>query len=469
MAKKNYDELAQQVLTLVGGKDNVITCLHCATRLRFNVKDKGLVQEEELQALKSVVGIQWFGEQIQLIIGTDVEFLYNAVCKIAGFEGGGVIQENLDAPQDQSVKATLKRMGSGALQKCAAVFSSLLPVLTACGMMTTLRLILTSFNLVPADNPVVVYMNAIGNVIFYFMPFFVGYTTAKAFKLNELYGILIAGCLMHPTIMGMAGSSIQYFFLNIDIFNYSSSLLPVFLCVALFSYVFKFIDARMPKNFRTLLTGLISCAIVIPILMCFVAPIGYHLGIWLAEAIESFYMSMGFVAGALFTGFLSFIIMTGVHHALNTVFLANFATLGYCYIKPALLLNNLAVAGSTLGYALRIKDKDLRATAIADGIMGIFGRSEPALYGFGFKYRTPLVGNVIGGMLAGALYTILGVRQYVSAPGNIFSLPSYLTSQENFYGMLASVIVALAASFVVSFILGGRDQAKMKQMEEAKV
>lgn len=334
-----------------------------------------------------------------------------------------------------------------------------MPALTACGMMTTLRLILTTFNIVSADNEAVAFMNAIGNVIFYFMPFFVGYNTAKAFKINELYGILIAGCLMHPSIMEYAGGSIRYFFLNIQIFDYSSSLLPVFLCVALFSYVFKFIDGHMPKNFRTLLSGLISCAIVIPALMWLIAPIGYHLGIWLAKTIESFYLSLGFVAGALFTGFLSFIIMTGVHHALNTVFLANFATLGYCYIKPALLLNNVSVAGSTLGYALRIKDKDLRATAIANGIMGFFGRSEPALYGIGFKYRTPLVGNVVGGMLSGALYTILGVRQYVSAPGNIFSLPSYLTSKENFYGMLAAFAVALVASFIVSFILGGRDKA----------
>lgn len=459
MAKKNYEEMSKQILTFVGGPENIASCMHCLTRLRFDVKDKGLVQEEALKNVSGVVGIQWFNAQIQIIIGTDVEQLYAVVCRNGGFEREDRIDELLDEEEkDRSVKGVIKRIGGNILQKCATVFTPLLPALTACGMITTVSLILTNFHVFSSEDTIIIYMNAIGNVIFYFMPFFVGYNTAKAFRVNELYGILVAGCLMHPTIMEYANQSIHYFFLDIPIFDYSSSILPVFLSVALFSYIFTFVDSHMPRNFRSLLSGLISCVIVIPLLMCFIAPIGYDLGIWLAQIIEQFFLTFGFVAGALFTGFLSFFIMTGMHHALNTVFVANFATLGYCYIKPALLLNNLSVAGSTLGYALRIKDKNIRSMAIANGIMGIFGRSEPALYGIQFKYRTPLIGNVAGGLAAGALYTILGVRQYISAPGNIFSLPSYLTSPENFYGMLASVILAIVVSFVVSFIIGGRNQ-----------
>lgn len=125
MAKKNYDELAQLILELIGGKDNISTCLHCATRLRFNVKDKGLVKEEEIRKLSGIVGIQWFGEQVQLIIGTEVEFVYNAVCKIADFEQEKAINENLDAKgkQDKDAKTLLKKAGSGVLQKCATVFT----------------------------------------------------------------------------------------------------------------------------------------------------------------------------------------------------------------------------------------------------------------------------------------------------------------------------------------------------------
>lgn len=458
MAKKNYDELSSRILDLVGGKGNVTNCTHCVTRLRFYVKDRSLVNVDEINKISGVLGTQWFSDQLQIIIGPEVDEVYKQVCKVCGFAEEAAIDENLDG--DLSGKKSVKQIASDILIKISNAFVALLPGLTACGMCTTLRLILVNFKVLPSDNPTIVFMNSIGNIIFYFMPFFVAVETAKQFKVPTVYGILIAGSLLEPNIAAKAGDYVQFFFMKIPVFGYSSSILPALLCVIIFSYLYHWIEPKLPRNFRTLLMGLISCVIIIPIMLWILAPIGYKAGIVLANTIQGFYDKFGILAAALFTGFLSFIIMTGMHHTINTVFVTNFATLGYCPIKPALLLNNLCVAGSTLGYAMHIKDKDARAACIADGVMGIFGRSEPALYGFGFKYRTPLFGNVIGGLVAGALYYALGVRQYVSAPGNIFSLPSYLTSKENFTGMLISVIVAFCVSFAVSLIMGRKDANK---------
>lgn len=445
MAKKNYDELLKAILENIGGKENVSNCMHCVSRLRFNVKDKTLVNEEALNALELIQGTQWYDNQIQLIIGSEVKKVYKALCEYAGFEEEAAIQENLD----------IKKKEKGAVMKALSnIFLPILPALTAGGMVKAIAMLLQMAGVIAADSGFMTICNIIGDVPFYFMPFIVGYTTAKEFKVNEVFGIMIAGILLYPTIMNNAGGTIKFLFMDIPCYAYSSTVLPVILSVIVFAYAYRFVDRFVPGDFSLVVSGPLVFLVLMPVILWVVAPAGDYIGQVIASGIEAFFNTLGPIAGALFTGLLSFYIMTGMHHALNTVIIQNMTVLGYDYFMPLIVINNMVVAGSTLGMALRIKDKKLRNSGISCGSMALLGISEPALYGFGFRYRIPLIGNVIGGAITGALAMILGVKCMTFGSVGIFCVPSYANTTANLIGIIICMVVAFVISFAISFVMG---------------
>ena len=457
MAKKNYSEIAQQIIDHVGGSENIDLCFHCATRLRLILKDFSKADIEGLKSIDGVVSTQVTGDQLQVIIGQDVGDVYTQVCKLGNIKEQDAIDEHPD-PDMPVEKNRVKAYFTGLMMKCSAIFSSILEVLCAAGLIKALQSLLLTFGILSATSGEYIVLNALGDALFYSLPFFLGYSTAKENKIPPFYGMLVAAVLMYPTFLSQtSGATIHFLFFDIKCYAYSSTVLPVILSVILFAYVYKLFHKIVPKDLSFLLVGFLTCLVSLPVILAFIAPIGDYCGELLSTVLGAFFTNYGPLAGAVFTGLCSFYVMSGMHHALVSVMIYNFTTLGYDYFYPGIIANNVAVAGAVLGYAMHMKDKNMKSASISNGLIALVaGVSEPALYGVAFKYRTPLIGIIIGGAAAGAVYMMMGVKCYVFGSSGLLGFAGFVNSTANLVGFIVMVAVAFIVSFIVSYISGAK-------------
>lgn len=442
-----YEQLCNDILQIIS-TDNIQDVFCCITRLRLIVKDKSIIDREQLEAIEGVLQVKEMGNQIQLVIGTHVPDVYREFCSITGFKEKDVIDDDDEQPTGE--KAPISSM---ILETLSSIFLPVLPAFCTGGMIKSLVLILTTFGLIAGDSGVATVLNAVGDAPFYFLPFLVGMTTAKRFGLNQVFGLMIAGCLLYPTFLNQtAGASIQFLFFQVPAYSYASSVLPTILCVIAFSYLYKAVDRCIPANLKIVLSGTISFAIFMPVLLAVVAPLGNYAGILLSQGINAGFATMGPVAGALFGGLLPFIIMAGMHSATFPVILQNLATTGFDVLMPGFFVNNIAVAGATIGASFKLKGK-MRSAAFSNGAIGLLGITEPALYGIDVKYKQPLIGAILGGAAGGAAYMLFGVKCFVFAQPGLFSIPGYIDGTSNLMFMGISLLIAFVTAFAYSFVM----------------
>ena len=449
-----YQKLCDDILAVVS-KDNIQDVFCCITRLRLIVKDKSAVDVGKLEGIKGIIQVKETGNQLQLVIGTHVRDVYEDFCSITGFTEKASIGDD-ETPKNQG------SIASRVLDVISSIILPILPAFITGGMIKSLVLILTTFNMAPSTSGAVAVLNAIGDAPFYFLPFLVGMTTAKRFRLNQAFGVMIAGCLMAPTFINQTmGEDIRFLFFSIPSFSYASSMLPTALSVIAFSYLFRLVDKHIPTNFRIIFSGFISFTLFMPILLAVVAPLGNYCGEAMSSGIVALFDAAGPLAGALVSGLMPLMVMAGMHTALFPFMLQNITDLGFDPLIVTGLVSNFAVAGAVLGAAFKLKNAHARSEAIPGGILGILGVTEPALYGVAVKYHKPLMSSIIGGAIGGALYMLLGVRSYVFAAPNIFMLAGFIDKSNNLLFCVIVLIVTFIASFAVSYfwMRGNEDEA----------
>jgi len=444
-----YEKLCNDILQVID-EDNIQDVFCCVTRLRFVLKNNN-VDKKALEEIDGIIQVKETASQLQLVIGSHVQEVYRDFCEITGFEANTQLA-------DDNVKQGTNNKKSSIVEKVldtlSSIFLPIMPALVAGGMLKSVVLILTTLKIIDGSNGIGIVLNSIGDVPFYFLPFMVGLTTAKRFKLNEMFGLMVAGTLLYPTFMNQtAGAAITFGFFDIPAYNYASTVLPTILSVIAFSYLFKLVDGFVTSNLKLVFSGLITFAIFMPILLFIVAPLGNYLGVGLGSVTQALFNTTGPLAGALFAGLMSFIVMAGMHSALFPIMLQNLGSIGYSFLFPAFFINNIAVSGATLGASFKIKDPKIRAAAVSSGGLGILGITEPALYSFDIKYKQPLVGIIIGGAVGGALYMLLAVKCYKFVLPGLFSLPAYLDDGNNLIFMILTLLVTFIVSFIYSFIM----------------
>ena len=232
---KKYDELADQIIDSVGGKQNIGRCFHCMTRLRFNLKDSGLADVENIKKL-GVIGAQFSGEQLQIIIGNEVKEVYEAVCKKTGLNTEKAIDEDLDSGKKEklTVKGVLNKVADGVVG-CVA---PLLTILIGSGLLKAVVMVAQNFG-VAADAPTLTGLSFIADSAFYFMPAFLGGFAAKKFGANIALGMMLGASLIHPTFIEnvASGNPGSIYGLPIYAASYSSTVVPAILSVWVMSIV----------------------------------------------------------------------------------------------------------------------------------------------------------------------------------------------------------------------------------------
>lgn len=450
---KNYDALAKQVLELVGGRENVASAMHCYTRLRINCKDTSIVDLDAIKQL-DVLGAQFTGEQLQVIIGNEVKEVYEAFIEQSGLQKEAMIDEKLDDVPAKK-KWTIKGMLTGIVDAIVACVIPLIPILIGSGVLQAIVLIIQQFGWLPADSPTLVTINFVANAAFYFLPVFVGFFAAKKFGANVALGAMLGAALIHPTFVSMvtAGDAGSVFGLPIYSASYSSTIVPIILAVWVMSYVEKFISRYSPKAIRTILEPSLTLIIMIPLTFCLLAPLGAMLSDGFASLLTWFYGIFGPLAVAAFAAIVPWVVMVGIHIGTTAISVTTIAQTDIdAFMMPGFFISNFAQGAACLAVGIKAKTTELRSFAYSCAFSNVVpGISEPGMYGITLRYKTPMAGAMIGAAAGGLYFGLTGTGALQFLPPNIFAFVGYM-GEGAFAGNLMNAIIGVVIAMVVAFI-----------------
>lgn len=463
MTKKNFKELATNIIDCIGGKANVTNCIHCYTRLRFNLKDNGLANLEKIKNL-SVIGAQFSGEQLQIIIGYDVTDVYKEVCSQLDIKETEALEVNEDGDLGVKQKVTFKSVVNSIIDGIVGCVVPTIPILVGSGVIQAIILILENLNVVTAENPTVITLTYVANAAFYFLPIFVAFFGAKKFGGNPALGAMLGAVLVHPTLVEMvnAGDAGSVFGISIYAASYSSTIVPAILSVYVMSLIEKQIAKYSPKVLKSILEPTLTLIIMTPLTLCILAPLGAILSGWFADAIMWFYGIFGAVAVGLLTAIIPIVVMLGMHIGTVPFSVQMIASTGSDPIMmPAFFISNFAQGAACLGVGIKTKDKDLKSFAFTSAFSDIVpGISEPGMYGITLKYKTPMYAAMIGSFAGGLYFGIMSVGAQAFVPPNIFAITSYIANNpSNIINAIIGVVITMVVTFVMTMILY-KDEAK---------
>lgn len=449
MAKQKFNELAINILELIGGKENIVYFVHCVTRLRFNLKDKGLVNIEEIEKLQGVLGTQWQGDQFQIILGQNVAEAYKLICDKGGLEAVKAVEENLDRPKmDLSIKNLLSML----MNTLSSILAPFIPAIVGCGLLQGLLYSAQIFGWVDASSQTYEFLFACANTAFYFLPILVAFSSAKRFGCNPYIAAVLGAILIHPTFIGLEGQSIDLFgFIHITFFNYSSSVVPAILTIYFMSWVEKALKKVIPNMIEIIITPFLTIMISAIFGFFILAPIGNYIGHFITGGLMYIYTLSGPLGGLLYSATYPFMLMTGMQVAVIPIMLNNFATLGYDVLYPCEAASNAAMAACAIYIYFKARKQNTKSMALSTGITGLIGVTEPVLFGIVMKYKKVLYASVIGGGAGGAIMGLFTV-QY-SSFGFVPFGTIILAIGPTFTYYLIGVFVAMAVAVIALHFL----------------
>ena len=458
-------QIAQSVLDLVGGASNVTIATNCMTRLRLTLVDRDKADVESIKKVKGVLGAQWAGTQLQVIIGQNVPKVLDEFIAISGVKRGGAVQENLDAPKE---KLTPKLVGNKILDYLSGSMTQLIPLLMAGGLFRTIAVILgpQMLNLVAETDPTYTFFyTTLYEATFYFLPIYLGYAAAKKIGATPVLGMLAGGVVIAPSIITAAASDpvgvVSVYGIQIAAANYSQTVLPILLTIPVLYVIEKFFKKIMPDVLSTVFTPFCTMVVTIPIELIILAPIGGELGNVIANALFGL-ADMGgiglFVVMAVLGALWQLFVVAGMH--LPVILLAQVQIIAAGYDPFVFVSTNCAMTavwGCAFGAFLRLKDKDEKGLALGYVISAIAGGvTEPALFGVLMRYRRTMLGMFIGGAVGAVISGLMGVTYYMAGgAANFMVFTNYLQGgTQNVIMAIAGMAIAFVVATIVVYLTG---------------
>lgn len=448
----NYPEVAKKIIEGIGGLENVGSLTHCATRLRFSLKDTTKADQKKLEQIPEVMGVTVGGGQYQVIIGSDVRHVYNEIDQ----------KLSIDANSDEEIVAQKKGIGTRFIEMISSVFTPILPAITAAGMIKAVLALVVAFKWVDNTDQTYQIINFMADAGFYFLPILLANSAAKKFNCNPYLAMMIGGILLHPNFVSMvaaskeSGEAIRLAMLPIYNANYSSSVIPIILAVWCMSYVEKWADKYSPKMIKFFTVPLIAILVTATISLTVLGPIGYIIGNGIASGITFLDEYVSWLVPMVIGGLFPLLVLTGTHYGIIPIGANNIMTVGYdAMIGPGNLASNIAQGGAAIGVGMKTKNSKVKELAFSSGFTAVCGITEPALFGVNMRFKTPLYASMIGGAIGGLFIGLFKVRRFASGSPGLMTLPVYI-GEDGFSNLLLACLGALIAfviALVISFIL----------------
>lgn len=459
----NYDDLAKSIIQNVGGKDNVNSVVHCTTRLRFKLKDESKANDDAIKDTDGVVTVVKAAGQYQVVIGNEVDDVYNAVVKEGGFSGGGQVADDYGEDDNSSFM-------DKAIALISGIFTDILAPLSAGGIIKGLVVMAGVFGWLSKSSGAYQILYAIGDSIFYFLPIFLGVTTARRFHMNEFIGLAVGAVLTYPTMVQLASSKTvlgtlfsgtpfaseihtTFFGIPVITMNYTSTVLPVIFAVWFASIIEHWANKWVPSVVKTFIVPVITMIITLPITFLIIGPVTTWVGDAIGAVTSAIYNFSPILAGVILGAFWQVLVIFGVHWGLVAVTTANLAALGYDPILGMTCMVCYAQIGVVLAIIRQTKDPSLKKNAIGAFFSGLFGVTEPAIYGVTLPRKVPFILSCIGGAISGGIIGAFGARLFMMPSMGIFAIPGYVDPKGGSMTPILGVILAAVVGFVAGFIL----------------
>lgn len=445
-------KLAGEIFELVGGEGNIINVVHCATRLRFELKDNKNANKQEIENLEGVITVVETGSQFQVVIGNKVSDVYKELVKLGEFNN-----DNNDKGEKKKGKFIDK-----VFELISGTFTPLLAPLAGAGMLKALLTLLLTFGLISEASGTYAILNAAGNSVLYFLPIMIGSTLAKKLGANQYMGAVIGGALMEPSFTALLaiGESTSFMGIPVALMDYSSTLVPAFLAVLVYAKLEKLLKKIIHENVQLFLVPMLSLMIIVPLTVIVFGPIGIYAGEVVANVVNLLSERSGVLTGAVVGGGIFFFIMFGLHWALIPMGIENLLN-GGDPIDPMWAAGTFAQMGVALGIFLKTRDKQVKSLAGSTGITGFLsGVTEPIIYGLILRYKRTIPYIVISGAIGGA---IIG---YFKGEAKAFVLHSVFTlggSTTPWLPYLVTVVLSITIAASLTYFFGFEDKDVEKE------
>lgn len=484
MASK-YDGLARIIIQNVGGKSNIISVAHCITRLRFKLKDESKANKEVLESTDGVIKVMQAGGQYQVVIGNQVNDVYDAVLEVGHLAAAGAVDEEGNAVEETSGGGK-KSPVSLLIDVISGTLQPTLGVMAATGIIKGLLALFDFLGLIPAASGTYQVWYAVADGFFYFMPIVLGYTAAKKFKVNEFIGMAIGIALCYPAMVNSTAGTVlgtvftgtafemSYYltFFGIPVImpasGYTSSVVPIILAVAIAAPLEHWLKKVIPDVIKLFVVPFVTLIVMVPLTYLVIGPIASILCSILSlffNAIYSIPVVGGLIGGVLIGAFWQVLVIFGLHWSLVPLAMINYSLLGYDFILSPYFCVSFAQTFVVLAIVLKTKDEKLKKIAIPAFISGIFGVTEPAIHGVTLPKKTPFIYSCIAGAIGGAFTGLMRTRSYSIGGLGLFGLPSFIDTTgvmglTNMIYILIAILIASVAGFAMTYVLYKDEPAK---------
>ena len=471
----NFPKIAEQTIAKLGGKENITTLAHCATRLRLTLADESKVDKEAIENIEGVKGQFSTSGQYQIIFGSGtVNKVHAEMQKQMGI---GDMSTSEVAAVGAANQPLLQRLVKGL----ADIFVPIIPAIVAGGLLMGIHSMLTSVGFFweghsvvtkyPEVSDLVDFINTIANAPFVFLPVLLGFSATRKFGGNPFLGAALGMLLVHPALADgwnyaktLMEGNIKYWNvlgLEIEKVGYQGTVIPTIISAWVLATLEKGFRKFVPSYLDNLVTPMFSLFIAGFLAFTVIGPFGREAGSLISAGLTWLYNTLGFVGGAIFGTFYAPIVITGMHQtfiAVETQLLAEMAQTGGTFIFPIAAMSNIAQGAACLGVAFTMKDAKVRGLAIPSGVSALLGITEPAMFGVNLRYRHAFISAMIGSGLASAFIAAFNVKAIALGAAGFLGVASIKPDSLAMYsiGMVISFIVA----FGLSVILGKRAQVK---------
>ena len=448
----DYEKIAQQILQLVGNKQNIISVNHCFTRLRFQLKDNNKANREKLLQTEGVISVVESSGQYQVVLGNKVTKIYDALLPLIG---------EINSIKQEQPKVSI---GIKILNNFAAIFTPIIPAIAASGMLKgilAIAFIIGKYYSTDIKNyNTYIILYAASDAVFYFMPIILGYTAAKVFKAHEFISMIIGATLCYPSVVNLmtSKSEVTFFAIELTKANYTSSVIPIIIAVFILSYIQRFLEKIIPEVLKIIMVPTFSLLIMIPATLFIFGPIGIYIGEFINWV---YYFIMGvspILLGAFIGGVWCILVIFGAHRAIVPIGLNDVARTGKQNLLAFAGAANFAQAGAAFGVFFKTKNKNLKTVAASATVTALFGITEPAIYGANLRLKRPMICAVICGAIAGGLMGWGGSYGNAFANQGVLTIPVYTEAgTKAFLCYLIGIGFAFFGSCIMTMIVGFND------------
>lgn len=457
-------EMAKEIVEKVGGKTNIVNLTHCVTRLRFELVDESVVNDEEIKKIDKVIGVMRAGGQYQVIVGNIVKSAYEEVEKVLNHstteskEDINDIKEKLDNIKAKNKEKLINKI-SRALMK---IVFPLVPTLAAVGVLKGCLAIFVALGLLETTDGTYIILSAANDGFLYFLPIIIAFSTAKYMGTNPYVGAAIGSSLVLPAIVTAYndGTALTFLTLPVILTAYGNSLFPVMISTLVAGKLEKYLDKYIPA-FLEFLKIMILVVIMVPFTFMVIGPVFTEFSKLLASGTMGIYNLSPLVAGAFFGAFWQVCVMFGLHYAFIPILTDITIREGSNAFNPILGMGVWALAGAALGFALKSRNKSTKANGFSASVSALFGITEPAIFGIALPYKRPFICAMIAGGIAGLLNPILGTNQFTPATvGGILTFGAHMDPSGDpkpLIGWFITFFVSFGISTILSYITTKRE------------